>query len=95
MFYGWGRVDFASAAAAASASVPSILRLQSTAEGVLVFVPCRAGWNCSLWRSDLPATNGWQLVPGVTASTNGGELILRDPLPPAAGALYRVGFGSW
>ena len=95
MFFGWGRVDFAAAAAAASASVPSILRVEISAEGVLVFVPYHAGWSYTLWRSDLVSGGGWLLAPSVTTQVNGEELVLRDPSPPAAGALYRVGFGSW
>ena len=94
MFFGWGRVNFAAAAAAAAASVPSILRVEPSAGGVLVFVPYHAGWNYTLWRSDL-AGGGWHLVPSAASQVNGDELSLCDPSPPAVGALYRVGFGSW
>jgi subtilisin family serine protease len=94
-FFGWGRVDFGAAAAAAAASVPGILRVQSIVGGVLVVVPYHTGWSYTLWRSELPVAGGWQLVLGAQTLVNGEELTLCDPSPPAAGALYRVGFGSW
>lgn len=88
-FYGWGRIDFASAAAAAEASLPAITSLVLTNRQALVTANYRSGAAYSLWRSDTLGGN-WFLVTNAVMATNGETISFLDPLPPGSNAFYRV-----
>jgi subtilisin family serine protease len=94
MFYGWGRIDFGAAAAAAVATLPVILSTTLTNGTLAVSVPFNPGLNYRLWRSSSPLGVSWSQVAGTIITTNGPALILSDPAPPAGMQFYRVGAGG-
>jgi subtilisin family serine protease len=84
-FFGWGRIDFA--AAAAAASEPLILKGHSTNGQMSVSAYLTPGLRYSLLRSNPPQ---WSAVTDAVATTNSGQIILTDPHPPSADPSYRI-----
>jgi hypothetical protein len=89
-FYGWGRIDFGAAAAAAAATLPNIAAAQWNSGSFVVTASFRPGLNYSLWRSGQLAPSSWAQVNNVVLATNGGVIFLSDPAPSPAQAFYRV-----
>jgi len=89
-YYGWGRIDFAAAAAATAATLPNVLSVRQTNNAVIVTDNYRPGLQYSLWRSSQLTPPNWTLITNVPAATNGGSISLTDPSPPAASSFYRV-----
>ncbi len=89
-YYGWGRVDFGAAAAAAAATLPNIFCLQWSNNAVIVSANFRAGLNYSLWRAAQLTPPAWMQVADALLATNGGGISLTDPTPLSAEAFYRV-----
>ncbi len=88
-YYGWGRIDFAAAAAAAEATLPVITSLIWSNDQVLVTAAYRSGVVYSLWRS--AALNGnWLPVTNAVVTLNGGSITLTDPLPSKTNGFYRI-----
>ena len=90
-FYGFGRVDFGAAAAAASATVPAITSITYTNGEAWVTTGLKAGVQCELWRSDGLETPSWQRIANAVAITNETQLTLMD-VSPAPKSLYRIRF---
>gem|GEM_PF-803973 len=92
MWFGWGRIDFGAAAAAAAATLPRIDGVVWTNHQVVISTSLNPGLTCSLWRSaTLPAAQ-WMPVTNAVVSTNGPQVLLLDPTPPAGGQeFYRLG----
>jgi len=88
-FYGWGRIDFASAATAAEATLPMITNLVLSNQQARVTAIYQPGPTYSLWRSD-SLTGNWQLVANAAASINGSTISFIDLTPPSSNAFYRV-----
>jgi subtilisin family serine protease len=93
MFFGWGRIDFGAAAAAAVSTLPVILTSTLTNGALAVSIPFKPGLAYTLWRNSSPLGLSWSQVAGTMVTTNGPTLILTDPSPPAAMQFYRVGGG--
>lgn len=93
IFFGWGRIDFAAAAAAARATLPVILRLSVADQEVLITSRYQPGATHSLWRAGdfMPGT--WTRVTNAILSTNGEDLVWRDRPPAGKTQFYRVGLG--
>jgi len=89
-YFGWGRVNFAAAAAAAAATLPNISAIQWTNHQVLVSANFRTNLNYILWRTAQAANPVWMPVTNTTALTNGNTIVLTDPAPPSGQAFYRV-----
>jgi subtilisin family serine protease len=89
-YFGWGRVDFAAAAAAAVATLPNITAVQWSNAAVIVTSNVRAGLAYSLWRSVQLTPPAWEQVSGALSAINGSAVALTDPRPPNGGAFYRV-----
>jgi subtilisin family serine protease len=89
-YFGWGRINFAAAAAAAEASRPVIARIQSSNGMAVVMVTNQPALSFALWRSPTAGTAAWAIVTNVVLSTNAGVLTLADPAPGAGGNFYRV-----
>ncbi len=90
-FYGWGRIDFAAAAAAAEATLPVITSLVLTNGQARVTASYRTGVTYSLWRRDWLNGGSWSPVTNTIAATNNGDAIyLVDPLPPGGSGFYRI-----
>lgn len=89
-YFGWGRVNFAAAAAAAAATLPNISSIQWTNNQIVISANFRANLACSLWRSAQAANPVWRPVTNATALTNGNSIVLTDPAPPAGQSFYRV-----
>ena len=88
-YYGWGRIDFAAAAAAAEATRPQISSLVWSNAQARVTADYRSGAVYSLWRS--PELNGvWLPVTNASVTGNGGSLTLTDPNPPGTNGFYRI-----
>jgi len=90
VYYGWGRINFAAAAAAAFATLPNIQSVQSGTNGLVVGINYQPGPQYVLWRSAQLAPPVWGMVSNTVATTNGGMVFLTDPAPPSARAFYRV-----
>jgi subtilisin family serine protease len=89
-YYGWGRVDFGAAAAAAAATLPNITSVQWSNNAVVVTAHFRPGLNYSLWRAPQLIPPVWAQVAGALLATNGGAISLSDPAPFPTQAFYRV-----
>jgi len=89
-YYGWGRINFAAAAAAAEATRPVIASMFLTNGTAVVTVTNRPALSFGLWKSSVLERTNWELVTNVIMSTNAGALLLADPAPGADGSLYRV-----
>lgn len=89
--YGWGRVDFARAAHAASATL-RIVDTARTEKGFTVSMTYWTGANYTLWRTTLLSIPQWQVVPNAIFSlnTNGSSINLTDPQRDLNQAFYRV-----
>jgi len=88
-FYGWGRINFASAAVAAEATLPMITNLALSNGQARVTASYRPGATYSLWRSDSLGGN-WYPVTNTVAATNGNTISFVDPSPPNSNAFYRI-----
>jgi len=89
-YYGWGRINFAAAAAAAAATLPSFSNIQWTNNQIIISANFRAGLDYSLWRTPQLANPLWSPVTNSAASTNGNLIILTDPAPAFGESFYRV-----
>jgi len=89
-YYGWGRVDFGAAAAAAAATLPNIISVQWSNNALIVSANFRPGLNYSLWRTAQLSPPLWAQAPNALMATNGGVILLTDPAPLPATAFYRV-----
>jgi hypothetical protein len=90
MWYGWGRINFGAAAAAASATLPVLSgALQSNGQ-FCVATRFKPGRDYTLWRT--PALSGpqWAQVPNAVLSTNNEQILLTDPSPPGGMQFYRI-----
>jgi thermitase len=88
-FYGWGRVNFAGAAAATVATLPNIVSTQWSNGQVIIQANFTAGLRYSLWRASQLASPDWTPVVALL-STNGALISLTDSAPPETNAFYRV-----
>jgi subtilisin family serine protease len=89
-FYGWGRINFASAARAADASRPMIASLQLSNGMASVTVTHQPELAFALWNTPTLGAVSWGLVTNVVQATNAGVLTLTDPTPVPGGSFYRV-----
>jgi hypothetical protein len=89
-YYGWGRVNFGAAAAAAAATLPNISLVQWSNHTVLVSANFRPGLTYSLWRAPQVSPPAWTPVANTLLATNNGAISLTDPAPPSSQAFYRV-----
>jgi hypothetical protein len=89
-FFGWGRVNFAAAAAAAAATLPNISNIQWTNHQIVISANSRPNLAYSLWRSAQAANPVWSPVANLTAATNGNTIMFTDPAPPSGQSFYRV-----
>jgi subtilisin family serine protease len=89
-FYGWGRVDFGAAAAAAAATLPSISSVQWSNHALIVSANFRPGVDYSLWRTPQLTPPIWEQAANALLTTNGSAISLTDPAPFPASAFYRV-----
>lgn len=90
MWYGWGRINFGAAAAAASATLPVLSGALQTDGQFCVATSFKPGLDYTLWRT--PALSGpqWAQVPNAVLSTNNEQILLTDPSPPGAMHFYRI-----
>jgi hypothetical protein len=89
-YFGWGRVNFAGAAAAAAATLPNISNIQWVNNQIVISANFRPNLAYSLWRSAQAANPVWSPVSNWTAATNGNMITLTDPAPPSGQSFYRV-----
>lgn len=88
-FYGWGRINFAAAATAAEASLPTVTSLVFSNNQARVTANYQTGGNYSLWRSVALGGN-WSAVTNAAVATNGNTISFVDPSPPGSNAFYRI-----
>jgi subtilisin family serine protease len=88
-YFGWGRIHFGRAAAAAQASLPRITSVQFEGATVSVSLALHPGAAYRLWRTPGLDPPRWEAL-AATAVTNAGTLVLTDPAPTNATAFYRV-----
>ena len=89
-YYGWGRINFAAAAAAADASRPAIASLRLSNGTAVVTVTNQPALSFALWKTPALGVATWGIVTNVVLSTNAGVLMLTDPAPGMVGNFYRV-----
>jgi subtilisin family serine protease len=89
-YYGWGRVDFGAAAAAAAATLPNIISAQWSSNTVMVSANFRPGLNYSLWRTAQLTPPLWVQAANALLTTNAGAISLTDPAPLPGNAFYRI-----
>ncbi len=89
-YYGWGRINFAAAAAAAEASRPAITSFQLSNGSAIVTVTNQPTLTFALWKTSALGSATWGIVTNAVLSTNGDVLTLNDPAPGTGGNLYRV-----
>ena len=90
-FFGWGRINFSAAAAAASATLPAIRSITTSNGQAMVQTELRSGVQHELWKSGALELADWQRVTSMVAITNGTRITLIDPAP-AQNNFYRVRF---
>ena len=88
-FYGDGRIDFASAAAAAQASRLAIASFRVADGQAVLTLTNTTGLGVSLWRKRV-LHFPWEKVTNAVYSTNAGYLTLTDPSPGEPAHFYRV-----
>lgn len=88
-FYGWGRINFASAAAAAEATLPAITSITLSNSQAHVTANYQPGPVYSLWRS-ASLIGSWSPVTNALAATNGNTISFVDSSPPTSNAFYRI-----
>jgi hypothetical protein len=89
-YFGWGRINFAAAAAAAAATLPNISNIQWANNQITISANFRAGLNYSLWRTPQLVNPVWSPVTNSAAWTNGNLILLTDPTPAFGESFYRV-----
>jgi subtilisin family serine protease len=89
-YYGWGRLNFAAAAAAAAATLPNISSVQWSNGAVVVSANFRPNLNYSLWRAAQLSPTNWVQASNAVLATNGATIFLTDPAPFSGSAFYRV-----
>jgi len=88
-YYGWGRINFGSAALAAQGTLPNILQIVRSNSQTTVFANFRPGLNHFLWKSaQLPPV--WAPVQNATLTTNGNVISITDSAGGDAAAFYQV-----
>lgn len=92
MWFGWGRVDYGGAAAAAAARLPRITLLSYGSNQVTIATGVKPGFTCQLWRSTAAQGFQWAMVTNAQFSTNGDQLLVTAPTDAEPGAFYRVSF---
>lgn len=91
MWYGWGRINFGAAAAAAEATLPALTGALQTNGLFSVATSFKPGLDYTLWRTPALSVPQWMQVPNPTLATNDGRILLTDPSPVQTMRLYRVG----
>lgn len=89
-YFGWGRINFGAAAAAAVATLPQVTGIQTGHGEVTLSVASRTGLAYSLWRAAQLAPAAWWPVTNAAVDITTGQVLLTDPTPPAGNAFYRV-----
>jgi len=89
-YFGWGRINFASAAAAAEASRPTIASFQVSNGVAAVTVTNQPALSFTLWKSSTVGPTTWAMVTNAVLSTSGEFLTLTDPAPALGWNFYRV-----
>ena len=94
MWYGWGRIDFGAAAAAAVATLQVLSGAFQTNGQFCVTTSFKPGLNYTLWQT--PALSRPQLaqVSNAILSTNQGQILLTDPSPATERSFYRISVAS-
>jgi len=90
-WFGWGRIDFAAAAAEAHGLLPRLELTGFAGSRPLFRTHYQSGNEYSLWRATAPPTANWILVSDPFVSTNGNTLHLQDAEPPPTQAFYQLG----
>ena len=93
-FYGWGRINFDGATAAALETLPNISGITRTNNQIAVTARFRPSPTYSLWRSSTIFPTTWSQVTNAIIQTNGENIRLIDPLPSGNSAFYRVEAGQ-
>ncbi len=91
MWYGWGRINFSAAAAAAEATLPLITSALQTNGQFCVATSLKPGLDYVLWQTPALAAPQWTQVPNQILATNDGRLFLTDPSPVQGLHFYRLG----
>jgi hypothetical protein len=91
MWYGWGRINFGAAAAAAEATLPLITNALQTNGQFCVATSLKPGLDYTLWQTPALAAPQWTQVPNQILATNDGRLFLTDPSPVQGLHFYRLG----
>jgi hypothetical protein len=89
-FYGWGRIDFAAAAAAAQATLPFITGLTLTNQQAHVTANYRPGLTYTLWWSATLMGESWSPVTNAMVMIHGDAISFVDPSPAALCGFYRI-----
>lgn len=89
-YFGWGRIDFGAAAAAAAATLPNITSVRWSSNWAILSANLRPGLAYSLWRTAQLSPPNWAQVANAIPATNGGTITLTDPAPPPACAYYSL-----
>ena len=88
-FYGWGRIHFGRAAMSAHQTLPALLEIQQTSDGVRVMGSYRPGLDYTLWKAlSLPAE--WHQLPILPTATNGNVIRFDATGDPEAQAFYQL-----
>jgi subtilisin family serine protease len=90
MYFGWGRIHFGRAAAAAQATLPHLQPPRLVAGIVELTATFRTGLTYSLWRTPVLAPANWQPVVPATATTNGSSITFSDTPPSGLMHYYRI-----
>jgi subtilisin family serine protease len=93
-WYGWGRIDFGAAAAAAAATLPVVSGALETNSQFCVATGFKSGLTYTLWRTSTLSVPQWVQVTNTVLSTNNGRILLTDPSPTQRAQFYRVGIFS-
>ena len=90
-YYGWGRIDFAAAASAAAATLPTITGISVTNRELLISATFNPALAYSLWSATTMAAAQWSVVTNAVAQTNGDQILFRSMSPASLSTFYRVG----
>lgn len=89
-FYGYGRINFAGAAAAANESRPTISNLQLTNGTAVITVANPWQLSLKLWKTSAIGTLQWDPVVNTILATNADPVTVTDSTPGGLINFYRV-----
>jgi thermitase len=89
-FFGWGRIHFGRAAAAAQSTLPRILRMTKSKGWISIEGSYRSGLDYSLWRNSSLHPLGWVHVTNGIPDAVQNRILFTAPVSQEPATFYRI-----